>query len=91
MSGKLKIDVLQLGDSITATQNFVLKTNADGTAVLARGNDGATSQDILSIDASGRIVLGAVPAYADDTAASAGGLAVGGVYRIGNALQIRLV
>ena len=31
-----------------------------------------------------------IPAYADDTAAAAGGVAVGGLYRIGNAVQVRL-
>ena len=31
-----------------------------------------------------------IPAYADDSAAAAGGVAVGGLYRIGNAVQVRL-
>ena len=31
-----------------------------------------------------------IPAFADDTAAAAGGVAVGGLYRIGNAVQVRL-
>lgn len=90
MSGKLKIDTLQLGDSLTATQNFVLKTNADGTAVLARGNDGATTDDILTIHTDGSIILNTVNRYASDAAAAADGLPLGGVYRTGNALQIRL-
>ena len=55
MAGKTVVNTVQLGDSATATQNFVLKTNADGTAVLARGNDGATTQDILTIDAQGNV------------------------------------
>ena len=53
MAGKLKINQLQLGDSATATQNFVLQTNVDGTAKLARGNAGATTQDVMTVDASG--------------------------------------
>jgi hypothetical protein len=53
MAGKITVNTVQLGDSATATNNFVLKTNVDGTAVLARGNDGATTQDILTIDSSG--------------------------------------
>lgn len=55
MAGTVKIDNLQLGDSLTATNNFVLKTNADGTAKLARGNVGATTQDILTVDADGKV------------------------------------
>lgn len=55
MSGTLKIDNLSLGDSVTATHNFTLKTNGDGTAVLARGNLGATTQDILTIAADGKV------------------------------------
>ncbi len=42
MAGKLHTDTLQLGDSVTPSQNFTFKTNGDGTAVLARGNDSAS-------------------------------------------------
>ena len=53
MAGKLTINAVQLGDSSTASQNFVLQTNVDGTAKLSRGNLGATSQDIFTVDAAG--------------------------------------
>lgn len=53
----LKSNAIQLGTSATATQNFTLRSNADGTATLARGNVGATSQDILTVDAAGKVVL----------------------------------
>lgn len=44
----------QLGTSGTATQNFTLTAeSADGTMKLARGNAGATTQDILTINAAG--------------------------------------
>lgn len=53
MAGTLKSN-LQLGDSLTATQNFTLTAAAaDGTLKLARGNAGATTQDILTVDAAG--------------------------------------
>ena len=55
MAGIVKINAVQLGDSATATQNFVWQTNVDGTAKLARGNVGATSQDILTVDAGGKV------------------------------------
>lgn len=55
MAGKITANVLQLGDSVTATQNFVLQSNVDGSAKLARGNAGATTQDILTVDASGNV------------------------------------
>jgi hypothetical protein len=57
MSGIVKVNQVQLGDSATATQNFVLQTNVDGTAKLARGNIGTTTQDILTIDAAGVVTL----------------------------------
>jgi hypothetical protein len=57
MAGQIKVNQVQLGDSATATQNFVWQTNVDGTAKLARGNVGATSQDILTVDASGKVTL----------------------------------
>lgn len=46
----------QLGTSGTAAQNFTLTAEAaDGTMKLARGNAGATSQDILTVDATGKV------------------------------------
>ena len=62
MAGKLTINAVQLGDSSTASQNFVLQTNVDGTAKLSRGNLGATSQDIFTIDAAGKLILTVIPA-----------------------------
>ena len=57
MAGTIKTNAVQLGDSATATQNFTLRTNADGTATLARGNVGATTQDVLTIAADGTVKL----------------------------------
>ncbi len=55
MSGLLKTHI-QLGDSATATQNFTLTSQAaDGTMKLARGNFGATTQDVITVDANGRV------------------------------------
>lgn len=57
MAGLTKTQV-QLGDSATATQNFVLTSAAqDGTMKLARGNYGATTQDIMTVDAAGKVVF----------------------------------
>lgn len=65
MAGNLKINSIQLGDSATVAQNFTLRTNQDGTATLARGNVGATTQDILTIGADGtvRLPASATPAF----------------------------
>jgi hypothetical protein len=54
----LKINSVQIGQSATATQNFTLSvpSSPDGTIKLARGNSGATTADIISIDASGNVV-----------------------------------
>lgn len=55
MAGNLKVSSVQLGDSVTATQNFVLASIGDGTAKLSRGNIGATTQDILTVDNTGKV------------------------------------
>lgn len=58
----LKIIKAQLGLSATATQNFTLTAeNADGTMKLARGNAGATSQDILTVASDGTVSAGVQP------------------------------
>ena len=53
----LKANNVQIGQSSTAAQNFTLAVPAspDGTIKLARGNSGATTADIINIDASGDI------------------------------------
>ena len=55
MAGDLTVNRVQLGDSTTAANNFVWQTNTDGTAKLARGNIGATTQDILTVAADGKV------------------------------------
>jgi hypothetical protein len=53
----LKTNSVQIGQSATATQNFTLAvpSSPDGTIKLARGNNGATTQDVLGVNASGQI------------------------------------
>jgi hypothetical protein len=52
----LKTNRVQLGLSGTATQNFTFDASAaDGTMKLARGVAGATTQDILTINALGEV------------------------------------
>lgn len=53
----LKSNSVQIGQSVTATNNFTLSVPAspDGTIKLARGNSGATTADILTVDASGNV------------------------------------
>jgi hypothetical protein len=50
MATKIAGNSVQLGDSATAAENFVLQSNVDGTLTLARGNLGATIHDILTVD-----------------------------------------
>ncbi len=48
----------QLGLSVTPANNFTLTAEADnGTMKLARGNAGATTQDIMTVDAAGKVVF----------------------------------
>lgn len=53
----LKTNSVQIGQSATATQNFTLSvpSSPDGTIKLARGNSGATTADVLTVDASGNV------------------------------------
>jgi len=55
----LKSNSVQIGQSATATQNFTLSvpSSPDGTIKLARGNSGATTQDILTVNSSGAVTL----------------------------------
>lgn len=57
MAGNLTIDQIQLGNNADPTRNFVLRTNADGTMTIARGNVGATTQDIMVVNAAGVLTL----------------------------------
>lgn len=51
----LRIIKAQLGLSVTPANNFTLDASADdGTMKLSRGNAGATTQDILTVDSAGR-------------------------------------
>ena len=55
----LKANGVQFGQSGTATNNFTLSvpSSPDGTIKLARGNSGATTQDILSVNSSGAVTI----------------------------------
>ena len=54
----LKAIKAQLGLSNTPANNFTITAEADnGTLKLARGNAGATTQDILTVDASGKVTF----------------------------------
>ena len=67
----IKANAVQIGQSGTATENFTLAvpSSPDGTIKLARGNANATTQDVLSVDASGN-VNGLVKATGSTTARS---------------------
>jgi len=49
-------DTVQVGDNATAANNFTLVASADnGTMKLARGNAGATTQDIMTVGTAGNV------------------------------------
>ena len=76
----LKANSVQIGQSATATQNFTLSvpSSPDGTIKLARGNSGATTQDIITVSSSGEVtfpsstsfIVGMLLQYAGSTAPS---------------------
>ena len=51
----IKSNAVQIGQSPTATQNFTLAvpSSPDGTIKLARGNAGATTQDVMNVSNAG--------------------------------------
>jgi len=51
----IKANAIQVGQSPTVTQNFTLEvpSSPDGTIKLARGNAGATTQDVMNVSNAG--------------------------------------
>ena len=87
----IKSIMQQIGLSSTPANNFTLDASANnGTMKLARGNAGATTQGIMTVDAGGRCGFSQLANYADDTAAAAGGVPVGSLYRTGSAIKQRI-
>lgn len=56
MAGKITVNTLQIGDSGTATNNFHLETNVDGSLSLNRGNDGTVLDEVLRVNSSGQVI-----------------------------------
>lgn len=81
----------QLGLSVTPANNFTLDASADnGTMKLARGNAGATTQDILTVGSNGSLIPNVLANYANDAAAQAGGVPVGGLYQTTGTVKVRV-
>lgn len=74
MSGAVKVNQVLLGDSADPTKNFKI--------TVPTPEDGT-----LSITRGDGSLL---TNYADDTAAAAGGVPVGGIYRTASALKVRV-
>lgn len=86
---------------LDASENFVLKVFASngstlqGSLTIAQSNGMVTASNGVTITTGGLTVsAGAVAMplsnYADDTAAAAGGIAVGQLYRTASAVKIRV-
>lgn len=72
MAGRIISNAIQLGDSLTDTQNFQIKSGLDGSAKFSRGAIGSIA-DILTIDVSNNVAfansitaIGNVTAYFSD-------------------------
>ena len=89
MAGKITTNSVVLGDSVTDTQNFVLKTNADGTATLARGALGALGT-VFGVNGSGALT-GATLVSPTITGLTAAALPAGSVLQVVNAAYIPAV
>jgi hypothetical protein len=77
----LRANSVQIGQSLTATQNFTLAvpTTPNGTMKLSRGNSGATTADIFSVGSTG-VISGATlsGAIIDSSTVSGGCITAGG-------------
>jgi hypothetical protein len=63
MAGKVTANTLQIGDSGTANNNFHLKTNGDGSLSLNRGNDGASTQELIKVKTDGNQEVLGLPSF----------------------------
>lgn len=65
----LKLFGVQFGQSGTATNNITaaVPSPGDGTWKLSRGNFGATTQDILTVDATNAVTVETTPASTDNS------------------------
>jgi hypothetical protein len=77
------------------TTGQVLTTNGTSvtswTTITPAGIGAATTAQGATADSAMQVnTQNTIPAYAGDTEAAAGGVVIGGLYRIGNAVQVRL-
>ena len=72
---------IQIGQSATANQNFTLAvpTTPNGTVKLSRGNIGATTQDILSVDSTGNLSANTLSANIIASTVTVAGRELGGI------------
>jgi hypothetical protein len=63
----LKTDLYQVGVSLSATNNFTFSTDGAGGMKLARGNPGATTQDIFAVDSAGYVLSEQTQALTDSS------------------------
>jgi hypothetical protein len=79
-------------NSLTASNGF--QGNLEGTASFTLTSSYATTASYLNPVTNGYVVLTQVSQslnFVDDTAAAAGGVPLGGLYRNGNFISIRIV
>ncbi len=91
----LKTNNVQVGQSVTATNNFTLyqPSTPDGTVRLGVGNSGATTADVITATSAGNVGLGVTPAgQAGFKTLEVGGAGVSGLVDVlsGTALQLRM-
>lgn len=72
MAGNLKLDVLQIGDNATATNNLFLKSHLDGSFSFNRGNFPTSLSELLKFDASGNTSLNNLSSSGDLTLSGVG-------------------
>lgn len=61
----VKTNAVQVGQSATASQNFTITTptTPDGSLKISRGNAGATTGDVIAVNANGAVGFGSTPSY----------------------------
>jgi len=94
LGNEVLLNALQVAAATGAVNGLIARASATGTAVRleAFGADASVSILLAPKGPAGYIItpIASIPNFADDAAAATGGLPIGGRYRTGSAMKIRV-
>lgn len=89
-NGYIKTDRLAVGLNTSATERFRVLGYGSTSATTAANFLNSVGNQILGLRDDRNITMPALPVYANDAAAAAGGLPIGYLYKNGSVVQIRV-